>query len=102
MERIRICLSENTLKLIDFEDYLEEEYGAIGTPERTKYEAEVTAEMTELQQKVAEEQVIRAKLNEAQEYLSKDEIHILKKASKALANFLVCSGLSMQTTKTPS
>lgn len=58
--------------------------------------------MIELQQKVAEEQVIRAKLNEAQEYLSKDESHILKKASKALANFLVNSGLSMQTTKTPS
>ena len=38
----------DTLKLIDFEDYLAEEYGAIGTPERTKYEAEVTADMTEL------------------------------------------------------
>ena len=33
----------DTLKLIDFEDYLAEEYGAIGTPERTKYEAEVTS-----------------------------------------------------------
>ncbi len=51
----------DTLKLIDFEDYLAEEYGAIGTPERTKYEAEVTADMTELQQKVAEEQVETAR-----------------------------------------